>query len=554
MSGWSRADQAAKLSQVNASDSQRQQAREAGVARTTLQYWQQRQTELEAPAATVAFFESPEGVEMLHRLVIAAQLVITLLGCGGVRLVCQFLELSGLSAFVASSYGAQQRFNVTLEQAVVDYAEHQREHLGQQMEPRSIALCEDETFHPAICLVGIEPLSNFIVLERYAPERSAASWTEALQSALGELPVEVIEVTSDAAKGLCRHVKTDLGAHSSPDLFHVQHEVAKAMSLNLARQVKQAEQALAAATDERERAHRTEAAYRAQCPRPLGRPPAFEQRIEHARTEQIVAELNLENAQTRQRQARALLHELSDAYHPYALNSGQAQSSDVVAQRLQACWKKLTDIARQAALPERSFQQLRKAQRMTDALVATISFFFMTITAKVQALNLAPEIETAVYDSLIPALYLDQVAAKTTDREQRQALRAQAADLLAPLNAPSSVVALLMPPEHHTIEQLAQECAGLFQRASSCVEGRNGQLALHHHSRHRLSDRKLAALTAVHNYQSQRPDGTTAAERFFGQRPDKLFDWLLEKLVLPGRPAQKRPRPPKPHYLQPMAA
>ena len=45
----------------------------------------------------------------------------SLLGCGGVRLVCQFLELSGLSAFVASSYGVQQQLNVALEQGVVEH-------------------------------------------------------------------------------------------------------------------------------------------------------------------------------------------------------------------------------------------------------------------------------------------------------------------------------------------------------------------------------------------------------------------------------------------------
>jgi hypothetical protein len=53
------------------------------------------------------------------------------------------------------------------------------------------------------------------------------------------------------------------------------------------------------------------------------------------------------------------------------------------------------------------------------------------------------------------------------------------------------------------------ECADLFQRSSSAVEGRNGQLSLHHHGRHRLSDRKLAALTAVHNFHIRRADGTT---------------------------------------------
>ena len=65
---------------------------------------------------------------------------------------------------------------------------------------------------------------------------------------------------------------------------------------------------------------------------------------------------------------------------------------------------------------------------------------------------------------------------------------------------------------------MAGDCADRFQRSSSGVEGRNGQLALRHHGRHRLSDRKLAAFTAVRNYHIRRADGTTAAERFLANR------------------------------------
>ena len=81
MGRWSRAEQAAKLAQIELEDSQRQQAREAGVARTTLQYWQRRQAQIDASPATVAFFESPEGQAVLHQVVIAAQFVITLGMC-----------------------------------------------------------------------------------------------------------------------------------------------------------------------------------------------------------------------------------------------------------------------------------------------------------------------------------------------------------------------------------------------------------------------------------------------------------------------------------------
>jgi len=45
--------------------------------------------------------------------------------------------------------------------------------------------------------------------------------------------------------------------------------------------------------------------------------------------------------------------------------------------------------------------------------------------------------------------------------------------------------------EIDSMVKTANVCAGLFQRSSFCVEGRNVQLFLHHHKMHRLSDRKM---------------------------------------------------------------
>jgi aminopeptidase N len=239
-------------------------------------------------------------------------------------------------------------------------------------------------------------VSNFIVLERYAENRSAESWTAALSG----LPVQVIQATSDEAKGLCRHVQTDLGAQHAPDLFHLQHEVAKATGLPLARQVKAAEQALADAQARVEQQYQARTAYESQ--RPPGRPPAFEQRLAQAHQQVAVAERDLQHAQAHQTQAQEVLHELSAAYHPYDLDTGQAQPSERVAGRLQGCWQTLNQLARAANLPERCQQQIRKAQRLTGSLLATLSFFFATVQAKIEALNLLPEVETAVYHSLDP--------------------------------------------------------------------------------------------------------------------------------------------------------
>lgn len=86
------------------------------------------------------------------------------------------------------------------------------------------------------------------------------------------------------------------------------------------------------------------------------------------------------------------------------------------------------------------------------------------------------------------------------------------------------------------MERRARELAGLFQRSSSCVEGRNAQLSLRHHGMHRLSEQKLNALTVIHNYYLKRPDGTTAAERFYESKPIDMFEWLLGKMPQVPRP------------------
>ncbi len=157
--------------------------------------------------------ETAEGVRWLHQRGLAAHFSITLQGAAGIRMVCQFLELSGLSAFVGASYGTQQGLNAALEETLVAVAHEQRAALARGMPHRDLTVCEDETFHPPICLVALEPVSGFLLLEQYAADRQAATWTQALQEALVGLNVAVIQGTSDEATALHRPVEVDLEAH-----------------------------------------------------------------------------------------------------------------------------------------------------------------------------------------------------------------------------------------------------------------------------------------------------------------------------------------------------
>ena len=146
---------------------------------------------------------------------------------------------------------------------------------------------------------------------------------------------------------------------------------------------------------------------------------------------------------------------------------------------------------------------------------------------------------------LIPAIYLQCAADKASSAQQRIALRQRSQVLIDRINSPDSPLFLLAESDKRLLESVATECAQLFQRSSSCTEGRNGQLALRHHGLHRISHRKLKSLTVVHNFYLSRSDGSTAAQRFFEQDHPNLFEYLLTQVDLPGRPAQKRPPPSK---------
>jgi hypothetical protein len=155
-------------------------------------------------------------------------------GAWGIRLVCLLFNLTGLNRFVGASYGTQQQVNRRVEEAIVAYRHEEHERLAHEMPPQAITLTQDETLTGGLCLVGIEPVSNSIVLEQAAQARDHDTWQELMEQALAGLNCPVIQSTSDEAPGLLASVEHHLGAHHSPDVFHVQPALSKAMAVPMA--------------------------------------------------------------------------------------------------------------------------------------------------------------------------------------------------------------------------------------------------------------------------------------------------------------------------------
>ncbi len=160
--------------------SERQAAKELKVPRTTLQAWRVWHDTLDICPHVADFFQSGPGMAFLHRLVVAFHMVCVEVGACGIRLVCLFLNLTGLNRFVAASYGAQQQINVHIEQAMVAYDHDETARLAKAMPKKDLTVTQDDTCTGGLCLITIDPDSNFMLLEQLAQARDQASWNDAM--------------------------------------------------------------------------------------------------------------------------------------------------------------------------------------------------------------------------------------------------------------------------------------------------------------------------------------------------------------------------------------
>lgn len=496
-------------------------AREAAaileVPNSTMQSWQaikrsQKSAELEA------FFSTPVGAELLQRIVMAAQHVAHY-GPSGIQGVQEYLQLSGLSPFVASSNGALQSFTERCERHIVLFGENEEKCLARKIRARKITAALDEMFRGRQpCLVAIEVVSNFILLEKFTENRKSETWKQEINTRLIELDVEIDQVVSDFGKGITACAK-ELGAQHSPDLFHGQHELSKAVSGALAIQKRAFEKELKEAKERVQKA--------------VARWGKDSERAKQAIAMRNLRQYGLEERTKRQEAARAAIKEMGTLHHPIDLATGKVQRMEAVEQGFNKQLKTLEEIAREAQLSQSCLERLEKAGRAFDGMLSYMKMILAVLAAYVGALGLNEEQRCFFMDVIYPLAYIRMIWRRLSRKERKRLKQLRDALDARIREGPW--------PEKLKEEWMAmgKECAERFQRSSSCVEGRNGMLSLLHHRQHRLNKRRLRTLTVVNNYHIRRTDGTTAAERFFGAKHENLFESVVANVRIPGRPQKQ---------------
>jgi Family of unknown function (DUF6399) len=538
---WDRFERADLLEQYQALRhqglSERQAAKELEVPRTTLQAWRVWHDTLDIGPHVAAFFQSGPGLAFLHRLVMACHLVYVEVGACGIRLVCLFLHLTGLDRFVAASYGAQQQVNVHIEQAMVAYGHDETARLAKAMPRKDLTVTQDATFTGGLCRLTMDPESNFIILEQLAQTRDQVMWNELMAPALAPLNCRVIQSTSDEAPGLLAYVEPYLEAHHSPDLFHVQHELVKAVCGPMATKERAAHKALTEAREQRARVQSNpQSADEEPTPHSPSRAPQDTMSLEQA--EYALAAARREHARLAEQRAqvKASSRGMGHAYHFVDLERGVRRNGRLIASDIQGHIEQIRSIAQHEGLSQSGLERIEKAERVVPKMPATIEFVSGYVQQQVAQLDLTPPISVAMHAKLIPSYYLDRVA-ETRTVSDGTSLRALAERLRAPLFEPGGALSALRCETQDRLHNEAKRLATVFQRSSSNVEGRNGYLSLRSHQLRGLArPRKRECFTTIHNFFLTRPDGTTAAERFFGQKPRSMFAAILESVELAPAP------------------
>ncbi len=220
------------------------------------------------------------------------------------------------------------------------------------------------------------------------------------------------------------------------------------------------------------------------------------------------------------------LHTITLAVHPFNINTQEWQLSSNLSCCLSAPLTELSTLALTYGT-DKATKAIDTFRTQIPFLAQGIHAWWQWVTQVLACETEVTEIQDWVLCYLLPWFYWQQQADKTRHPELKQRY----------LHAESH--SHLLFKEHPITQQMhsdqlqhwfvwAQWLCSKYQRTSSAIEGRNGCLSLLHHTGRGFSPQTLQVLTIIHNFDTRRADGTTPAQRLFGQTFPYLFEWVVD--------------------------
>src|SRR5712691_1500872 len=250
-----------------------------------------------------------------------------------------------------------------------------------------------------------------------------------MEQALSGLNCHVIPSTSDEAPGLLAYVAPHLGAHHSPDLFHVQHALSKAVSAPMGAKQRAADKAMTTAEEQLTRVQEHAQNDRAQpARRGPGRPPKAAPSLEQAKQEGEAARQEHQRLAGQREQVGQRLRAIGHAYHCVDLERGVRRNGQRIAGAIQHQIDTIRTMAQQEGRSQACLNRIEKAERVVPTMRAPLEFVSAYVRQQVSQLALTPLQAYAVHAHLMPSFSLERVASTRT-MTAGEALRARAEGL-----------------------------------------------------------------------------------------------------------------------------
>jgi len=476
-------------------------------------------------------WETKEGRAWLLILVLAVIYLFGLKGNQGAERMSEFFELIRLDGHVGVSPSSLRKMRREMEKLLVEF---QRTREAQQREKgkenREIVASGDETwFNDDMLLVLLDLVSGYLIVEEAADDRSYETWNAKAQTRLKELGLRVRHFISDRGKSLVKLATAGFGCLAGADIFHAQYGISKWLGRSLHGKLGSATKQLRAAKAKLVK---------------LGEKEAKPDEI--AAQERCVREKQkkLDVVEAGKQAYSAVQQTISAVVHAFAVEDNRPQSSEQVEERLEEQAQSLERIALEHSVKDDK-DAVGKFRRQIEDVASIVDAWWLW-TEKSLDDDVGIDIRNWLLYVLLPVIYWYDQLQKTRNPEVREVYeaalqKAQAAYVDHP------VTQTISKKELDRWRTWAKWASGNFVQprlpcASSAVEGRNGSLSQSYHNGRGLTSFRLGALTAIHNYDTRRSDGSTPAERLYGEQFPDLFDWLLDRmgdLPLPRKSRQR---------------
>lgn len=472
-----------------------------------------------------AFWSSAAGLKYLVRLMVLVVYCFGIQGGVGAESISRFIRLMELDEHVGSSASAIRSFKQQLIEQINTYGRIQHSQVSLPPGKRLI-VGGDETFFKHPILVLMELSSGYLFFEEEKSQRTFESWQEEVKGLGLPKDWQIEAMVSDGAGALIKLAIEGFECVSLPDVFHVLRD----LGAPLARRIGQARSRLerqATKLSERKdkRRHaKAQADYEAKL-------------VEQQQQSEQLAEHH--------QQYQQAIHTITTRLHPFKLDTGEWQLAGELAAQLSAPLTQLETLADSLTLATQH-SAIATFRTQIPAIGQGLTQWWCGTMSQLRGRTQDESIQQWVVTRLLPYIYWHQQANKTRTPALKAIYQQAAQSAQRRLNAhPFS--AQFAPQQQQQWHTWAQQQCACFQRTSSAIEGRNGQLSRLHHNLRGLSPKTLQAFTIIHNFDTFRADGTCPAQRLFDHSFPSLPEWLVQntqQLPLPRKSKKEQPTQP----------